>query len=226
MLNSPVFGIFLSVICFYFGTLVNKRFKSSLLNPLLVAIIIIIIILKAFNISYDDFMVGGAFIQFMIMPTTVALAVPFYRNFDVFLKYKWPILIGSAVGSITALTSILIMGKYFGLDRNVLISILPKSITTAIALPLTKEFGGIPSITSFAISITGLLGVIVCDFLLKRLKIDIDIAKGAALGTASHAIGTSKALTISEIAGAISGLCIVIAGFITVLLFPIFIKFV
>lgn len=77
MLNSPVFGIFLCVICFYFGTLVNKRFKSSLLNPLLVAIIIIIIILKVFNISYDDFMVGGAFIQFMIMPTTVALAVPF-----------------------------------------------------------------------------------------------------------------------------------------------------
>ena len=110
MLNNPVFGIFLSIACFYIGTLINKKFKSSLLNPLLVAIIIIIIILKVFNISYDDFMVGGSFVQFMIMPTTVALAVPFYYNFEVFLKYKWPILIGSGVGSITALSSILIMG--------------------------------------------------------------------------------------------------------------------
>lgn len=171
-------------------------------------------------------MVGGAFIQFLIMPATVALAVPFYHNFDVFKKYKWPILIGSAVGSLTALLSIYIMGKLFGLDRNVFISILPKSITTAIALPLTEEYGGIPSITSFAISITGLLGVIICDFLVEKLKIDIDIAKGAALGTASHAVGTTKALTISEIAGAISGLCIVIAGFITVLLFPIFTRLI
>ncbi|MDO5717730.1 MAG: LrgB family protein [Tissierellia bacterium] len=225
-MNNPIFGLFLTFLAYYLGLKISEKVGSGLLNPLLIAIIISISVLKAFKIDYSDYMIGASMIQFMIMPATVALAIPFYKNFDIFLEYKFAIIAGSFVGSLTALISIIAFGKLFNLKETVLISILPKSITTAIALPLAEEYGGIGSISSFAITITGLTGVIICEDLFKILKMHGDIPKGASLGTSAHAIGTSKALGISETAGAIGGLCIVLTGFITVILFPFAIKFI
>ncbi|MDU6877180.1 LrgB family protein [Clostridium tepidum] len=225
LLNSPVFGILLSIICFEIGLYIYRKTKIALFNPLLICITLIVFILIFFNIKLDNFNKGGNFISFFLGPATVVLAVPLYKKINVIKKYAIPILLGVTVGSITAMISIFYISREFGLTSKMSYSLMPKSITTPIGIEVSKVLGGIPSITVSAIIITGIMGAVISPIVCKIFKIKNNIAIGISIGTSSHAIGTTKAIEIGETEGAMSSLAIGIAGLVTSFLAPIIVKF-
>lgn len=225
-LDNPIVGIFITLLSYMIALEIHKNLKSPWTNPLLIGILINLMIIFISPVSYDDYKVGAASIQFFIAPATICLVLPFYKNLDIFLKYKKAIFLGSLSGALTSMASIVILGRMFGLSKELMTSLLPKSVTAAISLPLGLSYGGLGSLISFTILIVGLFGTMISEKAFEVLRIKNDIVKGVALGTTSHAVGTSKALEISEVAAAISGLCIVLTGIITVLFFPLFFAFI
>ncbi len=224
LLYSPVFGIGLTFLAFECGVLIQKSTKISLLNPLMLAIIIIVAFLQVTGISYEAYNEGGTIITFFLAPTTVVLAVPLYRKFSLLLANKVPILIGIVVGSGFNIALIIGLSRSFGLEKMMERSLIPKSITTPIGISLSNQLGGYAEITVAAIIITGITGAIVAPLMFKLLKIEDPVARGIALGTSAHALGTVKAMEIGETEGAMSSLAIGIAGLVTVLLAPLFIR--
>lgn len=218
--------LFLTLTTYIIFSFLQKKLKSPLLNPVLFSIILIILIMKFFNISYDEYKVGGNFISLLLGPATVALALPLYRNWNILKTRGIVLLAGIIVGTITAILSVYFLSRLFGLDKEIILSLLPKSITTPIGMEVSRKIGGIVSLTVSVIVLTGITGNIIGPFVLKLLRIKDPVAVGAAFGTASHAIGTSKALEIGEIEGAISGVCISIAGLLTAILIPILLLFI
>lgn len=220
MLNSPNFGIVLSISSYIFSLALYKKFKNPIFNPLLVTIVLIILILKSFNIPLDQYNKGGSLISFFLAPATVILAVPLYKQIDSLKKHFIPIIAGVSVGSITSVVSVISLSKLFNLEEVIIKSIIPKSITTPLGMEISRSFGGIVPVTVVAIIISGILGAIIGPFIVEFSRIKSKIAKGIAIGTASHAIGTSKAIELGEVEGAMSGLAIGLAGCITVLIAP------
>ena len=220
LINTGIFGILTSLIAYEIGMYINKNTNISIFNPLLIAIVLIIFFLMGFHIKYESFNIGGDIISFFLYPATVALAVPLYKEFSLFKKNVIPILTGILCGCIVGILSIIAFSKIFGLSNVLIQSLIPKSITTPIGMALSKQLGGLPSITVIAIIITGILGSIVGPFLFKLLKIKDKVAFGVAMGTSSHAIGTAKTMEIGETEGAMSGLAMAISGIITVFLAP------
>ena len=224
--QSVFFGMCISLICYQIGLFVKKKLKIALVNPLLVAVIIIICMLLAFDIDYDTYYNGAKYIQYFLTPATVSLAIPLYRQLSYIKKYPLAVFLGIASGVLMAMVSIFLMSLAFGLTHEQYVSLLPKSITTAIGMGVTEKMGGIVSITIIAISITGILGNIIAETACKLLRIHEPVAKGLAIGTASHALGTSKAMEIGEVEGAMSSLSIVVAGIMTVIAVSVFGKFI
>lgn len=225
-MNNQIFGVFISILAYYIGIKINEKLKNSLINPLLVSTLIVIAVLLSLNISYDSYMEGGSIISFLIMPATVSLVVPFYNNWEIFKKYKLAIFLGSLAGSLTSLVSVVLLGKLLSLDNTLLISIMPKSITSALALPVSDVYGGIMSLTSIILVFTGVIGASLSEKIFAMFNINDSIAKGVALGTSAHAVGTSKALELDEVSGAIASLCIILTGFITIIIFPMFYRLI
>ncbi len=225
LLHSVYFGVFLSLFCYWIGMLLKKRFKLVIFNPLLIADILIIAFLLVFKIDYHIYQEGARYISYLLTPATICLAVPLYEQFELLKKNAAAVVIGIASGVLTSLVTIFVLAKLFMTDRLLYITLLPKSITTAIAIGLTEELGGYVSITVAAIIITGLGGHIFAEILLKIFGITEPIAKGVAIGTASHAMGTAKAMEIGEIEGAMSSLSIVVAGLLTVVGAAVFANF-
>ena len=221
IISSPVFGVFISIVAYKIGEVIKEKFKFSIFNPLLIAIIVLVTFLSVFNISYDDYNKGGSIISFFLTPATIALALPLYKKFDLFKKNAFPILVGIICGVIAGLVCIIGLSKAFGLTDELTKSLLPKSVTTPIAMALSEQMGGMSSITVVAVIITGILGSVIGPILNKALKINDKVAMGIAMGNASHAVGTSKAMEIGETEGAMSSLTIAIAGIVTVLLAPL-----
>lgn len=213
--------LFLTITTYIVFLYLQKKLSNPILNPVLLSILIIILILKIFNIDYETYKTGGNFISLLLGPATVALALPLYKNWDILKKRGMILFIGILTGTITAILSVFFLCKLFAIDKEILLSLLPKSITTPIGMEVSKKIGGIPSLTVSVIVITGITGNILGPLILKVLKIKDPVAVGAAFGTASHAIGTSKALEIGEVEGAISGVCISIAGLLTSILIPL-----
>ena len=174
------------------------------------------------NVDYEVYNSSARYLSFLLTPATVCLAVPLYEQFDKLKENAAAILAGIFSGVLTSIASIFAMSKLFGFTKEEFVTFLPKSITTAIGMSVAEELGGYVSIAVAAIIVTGVLGNIICEAILKLFKIEDPIAKGAAIGTASHAIGTSKAIEIGEVEGAISSLSIVVAGIMTVLLSAVF----
>lgn len=226
MTNNPFFGILLSIVTYEIGVLIAKKTKSPLANPLLIGIILSIVVLKAFKIPFEDFEMGGSYIKFLLGPATVCLVVPLYKKLELLKKNLLAVFMGILVGSITSVLSVFVLSKVFGLDQNLFISLLPKSITTAIGVDVSAEYGGLEAITAICIIGTGIFGAVVGPSFLKLVGVKDPVATGIALGTTSHAVGTSKAMELGEVQGAMSGLCIGIAGLITVLIMPIAIQFI
>ena len=221
--TSVFFGLFLTLATYVLAMGIKKRFKSGLVNPLLIAIIFCIAVLLVFKIDYETYNRGAKYISVLLTPATVCLAVPLYTQIEKLKKNFKAIMIGILSGVLTSLGSILLMAKIFGFSHEEFVTFLPKSITTAIGMSVSEELGGYVAITVTVIILTGVLGNIICEAVLKLFGICNRIAKGIAIGTASHAIGTSKAMEIGEIEGAMSSLSIVVSGILTVILANLFV---
>lgn len=224
--SLPLFGILISLLAFEIGLFINRKTKIALFNPLLISIIIVIAILKGFNINLEAYEKGGSIISFFLAPATVILAVPLYRQIKLLKANLIPILVGITAGCITAITSIYLFSRLFGMNDALCASLIPKSVTTPIGLEISKQIGGIPAITVAAIVITGIMGAIIGPEVCRLFRIRDKVAIGISIGTASHALGTTKAIQLGETEGAMSGLAIGVAGLVTVFLAPLFMTLV
>ena len=222
MMSSPMFGIVLCILCYYVGVQVNRKFPNPLTVPLLVGAVLAIAVVKIFNIPLELFDKGGDFITMLLGPATAMLALSIYRQVELLKKHFLPIICGCLAGAITSMTSVFILGKLFGLEDLLIQSLLPKSVTTAIAMGVSEQLGGIVPITVASVVITGIFGTVMAPIFVKLFRVKDPTAVGVAIGSASHALGTSKALEMGEIEGAMSGISVGISGLITVLLAMIF----
>ena len=214
--DSFLFGIGLSLLAYWIGKIVNSRVRSPITNPLLVGIAVCVIVLEGLSIPYSSYMNGGNFINALIFPATAALGLSFYRQLALLKKYWLPIVIGSICSCICSVGLSWVLCSAFGIDRQIILSVLPKSCTTAVALDLAAQIGGIASVTLTGVVISGLIGGnVIFPIIIKILKLDNPIALGVAIGTNSHAAGTAKAMEISEQVGAISGVCIGTGALVT-----------
>ncbi len=223
--NSAYFGVAISIFIYFICTKIKSKIKTELINPLLLTIIFIIIFLLVFNIDYEIYNSSAKYLSYLLTPATVCLAIPLYRQLELLKKNLKAVIIGITSGVIASLGSILVLSFLFGLSHVEYVTLLPKSITTAIGIGISQELGGIPTITVAAIVLTGNLGNAIATSICKLFKIKEPIAVGLAIGTSSHALGTSKALEIGEIEGAMSSLSIAVAGLLTVVFASIFAMF-
>ena len=214
--QSVFFGVFVSLAAYAVGVFIKNKTKFSLFNPLLISIIITSAVVIFAGIDYDVYYEGAKYISYLLTPATVALAIPLYEQVTVLKKNFKAIIAGIVSGVITSLCSILAMALIFGFTHEQYVTFLPKSITTAIGMGVSEELGGYVSINVAVIIITGVLGSVIAEGVLKLFKITDPCAKGIAIGTASHAVGTSKAMEIGKTEGAMSGLSIVVSGLLTV----------
>ncbi|HHT80248.1 MAG TPA: LrgB family protein [Spirochaetales bacterium] len=221
-LNTPMFGIVLSVLAFRIGMWVNKKIKHPLANPLLIAMTLIVLLLVLFDIPLDMYEKGSAIITLFLAPVTAVLALTIYRQRALLMSSLLPVLLGTLAGSVASLFSIKWTSGLLGLDRVVLASLMSKSVTTPIAIAITEQFGGIPALTVASTVISGTLGNLLAPLLAKMFFISDPIAHGVGIGSCSHALGTSKALEIGEVEGAMSSIAISLSGIFTVLLAPLF----
>ena len=215
---NPLFGIALTILAFQFGVFLNRKTKSPIVNPLLISIIFVIAILQIFHIPLQAYNNGGNIINMLIGPATAVLGYSIYKQVTILKKYFIPIVAGCFVGSLASIGSVYGLCKLLSMENTLLSSLIPKSVTTAIAIEISEQLGGIPSITVAIVIITGVLGAVLGPFLIKLFHIDHEVAQGVAFGTASHAVGTSKALELGEVQGAMSGIAIGVSGIITVIL--------
>lgn len=215
--QSVFFGVILSLLSYQAGMWLQKKTKWAIANPLLAAVLIIVVFLLLFDIDYDTYNYGAKYISFFLTPATVSLAVPLYRQLSLLKRYPKAIFYGIGAGVMTAMVSILLLSMAFGLDHEQYVTLLPKSITTAIGMGISEKLGGVVSLTVAAISITGILGNIMAESLLRLCRIEEPVAKGLAIGTSAHALGTARAMEMGEIEGAMSSLSIVAAGIMTVI---------
>nr|WP_027871303.1 LrgB family protein [[Eubacterium] cellulosolvens] len=216
ILNSATVGVVLSMMTYGFGVWLRSKTKIDFLNPLLISIASIIVILLVFDIDYQSFNESAKYLSYLLTPATVALAIPLYKQLDLLKKNLKAILIGVASGVLTSMSSVLAFCVLFRLSHEDYVTLLPKSITTAIGMDVSKELGGSVTISVAVIIITGILGNMLATTMTKLFRIKNPIAVGLMCGTASHAIGTAKAMQIGEIEGAMSSLAIVVSGLMTV----------
>ncbi len=214
--ENPIFGVTLCLITYAIGVKVKSKINTPVANPMLIASLLIIAVLCTFKIPLENFMRGGDFITMLLAPATAALAVSIYRQLDTIKKNWLPVLVGCIVGSASSLLCVFLMSRLFMLPEDVLFSLFPKSITTAIASELSGKMGGIVPITVAAVCVTGVFGTVMCPYFIKWFRVDNPIAAGLAIGASCHALGTSKAIEIGEVEGMMSGIAIGICGLSTV----------
>lgn len=223
--NSLFFGAALSLIGYEIGLLLKRKFKMAFFNPLLIAIVCVMGVLQVMQVDYKTYNAGGQYISYLLTPATVCLAVPLYRQLTLLRKNLKAVIVGIISGVLASMVSILIFAKLFGLSHAEYVTLLPKSITTAIGMGVSEELGGLVTITVAVIIITGVLGNVIAEGVCKVAKIEEPIAKGLALGTSAHAIGTSKAMEMGPVEGAMSSLAIAVAGLLTVVIASVFAGF-
>ena len=223
--NSLYFAVLITILGYFIGDIIRKKTKLNVFNPILIGIIFVSIILSVFKIDYDVYYEGAKYISYFLTPATICLAIPLYEEFETLKDNFEAIIIGITAGVLSSLGSILLFSYLFALTHEQYVTLLPKSITTAIGMTVSEQFGGIASITVAVIIITGILGNLMGEYILKIFKIKHPISKGLAIGTAAHAVGTAKALEMGEVEGAMSGLSVSVSGLITVVLAGAFVNF-
>lgn len=224
--SSVFFGVFISLVSYTFGVWLKKRTGWALANPLLISIVLVIATLALTGVSYESYAKGANIISYLLTPATICLAVPLYQQVEL-LKKNWKAVIsGIGAGVLSSLVCVLLLALLFRFGHEAYVTFLPKSITTAIGIGVSEELGGYVSVTVVSIIITGVLGNIFAEKFLKLLRINEPIAKGIAIGTASHAVGTAKAMEMGAVEGAMSSLSIVVSGILTVAGASIFALFI
>ena len=220
--NSIFAGVSLSLIAYMIGAMLKKKLKLGFFNPLLISIVISILVLLVGKIDYDTYNEGAKYLSWLLTPATVCLAIPLYEQWEL-LKHNYKaVLLGLLAGTVTSLTTVFVLAKIFGFSHEEYVTLLPKSITTAIGMGVSEELGGYVTITVAVIIITGVLGNMFGEGICRLCRITEPISKGLAFGAASHAIGTAKAIEIGEVEGAMSGLAIAVSGIMTVVLASLF----
>ena len=217
----PLFSLVLTIGAYQIGLFFQRKWKTPLCNPLLISVALIVAVMLVTGFSVETYQADMKIFSWLITPATVALAVPLYQQLQRLKKNLPAILAGVAAGAIAALGSVFALCALFGLDRQTTVSLLPKSITTAIGMVISGQNGGIEALTSLVIAFTGIVGCVTGPILCKLLKLDHPIAQGVAFGTSAHVIGTSKASELGSIQGAVSSLSLVTAGILTAILFPL-----
>jgi putative effector of murein hydrolase len=217
----PLFPIALTISACLFGQWLQSKFKNPLLHPILVAAVLVAVVLTAADFPLEEYQEGTKVLSWLLTPATICLAVPLYQQLKNLKNHLPAIIAGVASGVVVSLGFILGMSKLYALSSQMTVSLLPKSITTAIALALTEQAAGITGLTTVAISITGILGNLVGSGLCRLLHITDPIAQGVSLGTSAHVIGTARATQMDPLAGAVSSLSLAVAGLLTAVLFPI-----
>ena len=220
--SSLYFGMLVSVGAYMLGVWLKKKTGWAILNPLLVAIIVVIAFLSVFHIEYKEYNRGAVYLGYFLTPATVCLAIPLYEQVELLKKHSKAIVLGLISGVITSLVCVLVLALLFHFDHAQYVTLLPKSITTAIGMGISEELGGYVTITVAVIIITGVVGNMLAETVCRIFKIEEPVAKGIAIGASSHAVGTVKAMEIGEIEGAMSSLAIAVAGLLTVVLAPVF----
>lgn len=223
--ESLFFGVFVSIVTYELGAILKRKLKLAIFNPLLISIALIVIILLAFHIDYQTYEEGAKYLSYLLTPATVALAVPLYEQIEP-LKRNWKaIFAGIFSGALTSAVCVLVLSVLFRLTHEQYVTLLPKSITTAIGLGISEELGGIVTITVAVIVVTGVIGNMFAEGICKLFRITEPVAKGIGIGSASHAMGTAKAMELGEIEGAMSSLSIAVSGLITVIFSVVFANF-
>lgn len=223
--NSAYFGVALCIVGYALGLWIRKKLNMGFLNPLLLSIIFVIAALKILKVDYEGFQDSAKYLSYLLTPATVCLAVPLYQQLKLLKENLLAVICGILAGVVSSLGSVLAMAYLFGLDHQYYVTLLPKSITTAIGMGVSEELGGVTTITVAIIIVTGVLGNIIGEFICRLFHIYEPIAVGLAFGTSAHAIGTAKAMELGEIEGAMSSLSIAVAGLITVVGASVFANF-
>lgn len=224
--NSMFAGVTLSLLAYIAGSLLKKKFKLGVFNPLLISIVISIGVLVVGDIDYEVYNEGAKYLSYLLTPATVCLAIPLYEQWELLKKNVKAVVAGLVAGVITSITTVFVLSLIMGLSHEEYVTLLPKSITTAIGMGVSEELGGYVTITVAVIIVTGVLGNIMGELVCKIFKINEPISKGLAFGSASHAIGTARAMEIGEIEGAMSSLAIAVSGILTVLFATVYSGFI
>ena len=220
--DSVFFGVFISIVTYEIGALIKKKWNVAIFNPLLISIALIMIFLLVFDVEYETYEYGAKYLSYFLTPATVALAVPLYEQLEP-LKKNWKaIMAGILAGALTSAVCVLVMSILFRLTHEQYVTLLPKSITTAIGRGLSEELGGIVAITVAVIVVTGIVGNMFAEGICRLFRITDPVAKGIGIGSASHAMGTAKAMEMGEIEGAMSSLSIAVSGLLTVIISILF----
>ncbi|MBR0084989.1 MAG: LrgB family protein [Lachnospiraceae bacterium] len=218
---SSFFGLALTLVVFFLMNAFCNKVRVPFINPVILSLFIIIAVLIVFDISYSTYEKSAGILNTMLTPATICLAIPLYRQINVLKKNFSAIIIGVSCGAASSVVTVFILSKVFNVSDALMYSMLPKSVTSAIALGISGELGGILAITTLCVTITGQFGAIIAVSLLRILKITDPAAKGLAIGTSCHAMGTTRAMQIGEIEGAMSSLAIVVSGITTMIIISI-----
>ncbi len=214
--TSVFFGVFISLLSYGIGVLLKKKWKLAVFNPLLIAVVLTILFLAALKVDYEVYNESAKYISFLLTPATICLAVPLYEQMELLKQNYRAVLCGIFSGVLTSFLSVFLFAVLFRLDHSAYVTLLPKSITTAIGMGVSEELGGYVAITVAIIIVTGVIGNVAADAIFRIFKIKEPIARGIALGASAHAIGTAKAMELGEVEGAMSSLSIVVSGILTV----------
>ena len=224
--NSAYLGVLISLASYALGIWLRRKTRLSFMNPLLISIVLVILFLGLSGMSYGTYASGAYSISFLLTPATICLAVPLYEQFTLLKKHWKAVMAGIVSGVVSSLVCILLLALLFRFDHQTYVTFLPKSITTAIGMDVAEELGGYVPLAVVVIIITGVLGNVIAEGVLKVFRIEEPIAKGIAIGSSSHAVGTAKAMEIGPVEGAMSSLSIVVCGVLTVIGVSVFSVFI
>ena len=217
---NPLFGLTLSILAYFIAAQIHRKWTNPATTPLLLAVIMVIVFLKATNISYRDYYVGGSYLNTLIIPSTVALGIPLFQAFKLMRFHARSIIAGVVIGAIVNTTLTALLAKACGMNFFLAISLFPNSVTTAMAIGITSKMGGMTTITLVVVVATGILTSVIGTVLLDLFGIKDRVAKGVALGGTGHAIGTGAAMQLGQIEGAMAGLSIGVTGIVYVIVSP------
>ncbi len=223
--TTPLLWLAVTLIAYQLGVWLFRRLGCSpIFNPVLIAVLVLVLLLKLSNTPYQTYFKGAQFIHFLLGPATVALAIPLYREVAMIRKSFRPIAVTLLLGSLAAIVSAVGIAWLLGGERVLLLTLAPKSVTTPIAMGISEQIGGLPSLTAVAVVLTGITGTVIGDLVLKLVRVHDDTACGMAFGVASHGIGTAHAMQKSRTAGAFSALAMALNGLLTALLLPVLVS--
>ena len=215
---TPFFGLGLSLLCWLLAVKFQKKTDLLVCNPVLVSSLLVILVLVVFRIPLANYNLGGDIIKMLLSPATAVLALNIYQQRKVLKEHFWPVVLGCLVGSLASILGVQLMCRMFQTESSLLNSLLPKSVTTAIAVSISESNGGLPGLTAAAVCVTGIEGAMLAPFFAKIFHVTDPVAEGVAIGACSHAVGTSKALEIGPLQGAMSSIALCICGIITSLI--------